>query len=256
MPALSARTKLAPLFAPAQRRLFQRVLDVLGRGGVDFAVAGAFAFQRYTGIFRFTKDLDLFLSAGDLSPALACCRQAGLRARVVDPVWLAKAHRGDHYVDLITGMSNGVLRVTPAWIRLAPHDTILDRRVRVLAAEELLLSKLFVTRRERFDGSDICHIIYCCGARLDWPRVLAGTGEHWELLLWHLLLFRYVYAGAAGCVPPALWRELLARRPAGAGFRGTLIDPLMFAPDVEAWGLDDLEAASRAARLGRRAREA
>ncbi|MGH9488449.1 MAG: hypothetical protein ACRD04_12790 [Terriglobales bacterium] len=46
-----------------QRQLLQRVLPVLSHGGVSFAVAGAFAFQHYTGIWRFTKDLDIFLPA-------------------------------------------------------------------------------------------------------------------------------------------------------------------------------------------------
>ena len=60
---------------------------------------------------------------------------------------------------------------------------ILDVRARVLAAEELLASKLFVVRRERFDGADIAHIIFASRGTLNWERVLVLVGEHWEILL-------------------------------------------------------------------------
>jgi len=63
----------------------------------------------------------------------------------------------------------------------------------MLAPEELLVSKLFVTRRERFDGADIAHIIYATCGKLDWNQILNRAGEHWEILLWALLFFRYVY---------------------------------------------------------------
>ena len=37
----------------------------------------------------------------------------------------------------------------------------------VLAAEELIASKLFVSRRERCDGADVAHIVYRAGNRMD-----------------------------------------------------------------------------------------
>ena len=74
---------------------------------------------------------------------------------MLDPVWLAKARRGEYFVDLITGMSNGVVRVDYSWIRRASRTQIFGISARVLAPEELIASKVFVTRRERFDGADI-----------------------------------------------------------------------------------------------------
>ncbi|MGH9479461.1 MAG: nucleotidyltransferase [Terriglobales bacterium] len=252
----------APVLVAEQRQLFQRVLGALSRGGVGFAVAGAFAFQHYTGIWRFTKDLDLFLPAEKIDVALTLCRTAGLVTEITDPVWLAKAWAGDYYVDLISGMSNGVFWVTPAWIEQARPGEVLGGRYRLLAPEEMILSKLFVTRRERFDGSDVCHLVYRCGETLDWPRLIASTGEHWEMLLWHLMLFRYAYPAAPGAVPRPVWRELMSRFAAGMGgaaprasFRGSLLDPLLFAPDVTEGGLENLEDALRRRRLQARAAE-
>lgn len=255
-PPRPAPPPAAPVWVAEQRQLFQRVLRALSHGGVGFAVAGAFAFQHYTGIWRFTKDLDIFLPAEKVQVALTLCRTAGLITEVTDPVWLAKAWAGDYYVDLISGMSNGVYWVTPSWIERAHSGVVLGHRHRILAPEEMILSKIFVTRRDRFDGSDICHLLYRTGGTLDWPHLLEEVGAHWEMLLWHLILFRYVYPAAArAVVPTALWRELMQRQTAAdassppIAFRGSLIDPLMFAVDVGEWGFDNLEDESRRRRL-------
>ena len=118
-----------------------------------------------------------------------------------DPVWLAKAHRDDFFVDLITGMSNGVFAVDESWIDRSHPAEVVGVKTRVLAPEELLASKLFVIRRERFDGADIAHIVYASRGKLQWDRVMQLTGPHWEILLWALLLFHYVYPGQASYVP-------------------------------------------------------
>jgi hypothetical protein len=125
----------------------------------------------------------------------------------------------------------------------------------LLAPEEILVSKLFVTRRERFDGADIAHIVYATKGKLDWQRIVRHVGEHWEILLWSLLLFRYVYPGNSSFVPASLWQDLIGRLSHATSnpdpnqeFRGSLIDDCMFAIDVEEWGLDNMLARYRAER--------
>ena len=223
---------------------------------MSYAVAGAFALQEHTGICRDTKDLDIFLTPANASAALQCLRERGFDCEVCDPVWLYKAHRDGFFVDLITGMSNAALVVEDSWISRARPAVVHDVQSRVLGPEELLASKLFVTRRERFDGADISHLIYGTQGRLDWDRVLQLAGEHWELLLWALVLFRYVYPAQTHYVPRYVWRDLLGRfqealsRPnATARFRGSLIDDKMFAIDVKEWGLDNLMLEYRERRL-------
>lgn len=225
---------------------------LLEEAKVVYAVAGAAALQEHTGICRYTKDLDIFLSASAASAALLLLREHGFKTEVRDPVWLAKAHRGEFFVDLITGMSNGVLAVDASWIERAHPATVFGVKTRVLAPEELLTSKLFVARRERFDGADIAHIIYASRGKLQWDRVLQLTGEHWEVLLWALVLFRYVYPGQTEYVPHPVWQELLARfqravnsPDSKASFRGSLIDDRMFAIDVNEWGLENVLDARR-----------
>jgi hypothetical protein len=240
-------TSSVPRPLPAkQELLFREVLTLLNELRLPYAVSGAFALREYTGICRYTKDLDIFLSAHDASTALRHLGEHNFECEVRDPVWLAKAHRDGYFVDLITGMSNGVLAVDESWIERAHPATVVGVKTRVLAPEELLASKLFVIRRERFDGADIAHIIYSSRGGLQWDRVLQLAGEHWEILLWALILFRYVYPAQSHYVPEDLWRELLARferevssHDPAAKFRGSLVDDNMFAIDVNEWGLDD-----------------
>src|SRR6266481_1698099 len=154
-----------------QAGLYREVLTVLEEKRVPYAVSGAFALRHHTGICRFTKDLDVFLTAENAPRALSSLTERGFHCEVCDPVWLAKAHRHGFFVDLITGMSNGVIVVENSWIRRARAAEIYGVPTRVLAPEELLASKLFVTRRERFDGADIAHVIYGTRGKLDWARV-------------------------------------------------------------------------------------
>jgi hypothetical protein len=241
-----------------QEALAREVLVALERQGIPYAVAGAYALLQHTGICRTTKDLDLFLTAENSRAALRYLQGRGFQCEVCDPVWLAKVHRDNFFVDLITGMSNAAVSVEDSWIRNAQPALVLGIPTRVLAPEELLVSKLFVTRRERFDGADIVHIIYGTGGDLDWGRILLMTGEHWEMLLWSLVLFRYVYPAQTHFVPGVLWQDLVGRflklvaEPDGQGrFRGSLIDDNMFAIDVKDWGLDDVLEEYRARRLSK-----
>ncbi|HWY56112.1 MAG TPA: nucleotidyltransferase [Terriglobales bacterium] len=252
-------TSSAPAELPEkQEALAREVLLTLERERIPYAVAGAFALLQHTGIARATKDLDLFLTAENWSAALTHLKRHGFQCEVCDPVWLAKVHRDNFFVDLITGMSNAAVSVEDSWIRNALPASVLGIQTRVLAPEELLVSKLFVTRRERFDGADVAHIIYGTAGDLDWGRILHLVGEHWEMLLWALVLFRYVYPAKTHYVPAVVWQDLLARylklvlQPDGQGrFRGSLIDDNMFAIDVKEWGLDDILEEYRSRRLSR-----
>jgi hypothetical protein len=234
------------------RTLFREVLGHLNRINLPYVVAGAFALQQHTGIWRDTKDLDLFLPAEVASEALRYLEEEGFEIEITDPVWLAKAHRDGFYVDFITGMSNAVITVDQSWIDRGAESEVLGVRARVLAAEELIASKLFVNFRERFDGADIAHVIYGTRGRLDWARIRQIVGTHWEILLWEIILFHYVYPSQQDYVPREVWDDLLARlrsqldSPAQpAAFRGSLIDDKMFAIDVQEWGMENLLAEQR-----------
>src|ERR1700687_4108501 len=83
-----------------QEAMFREVLTLLEEKKVPIAVGGALALQQHTGIFRETKDLDIFLFSEDVSAAFACLTTHGFECKICDPVWLAKAFRDRYFVDL------------------------------------------------------------------------------------------------------------------------------------------------------------
>jgi Nucleotidyl transferase of unknown function (DUF2204) len=246
-------SSLPPDLSPQQEQLYREILVLLNHSRIPYAVSGAFALQQFTGIWRTTKDLDVFLTAENASAALDLLHAEGFRCEVCDPIWLAKAHRDGYFVDFITGMSNGAITVADSWIERSTPATVLDVPSCTLAPEELLVSKLFVTRRERFDGADIAHVIFASKGSLDWDRVMSLAGPHSGILLWALQLYQYIYPAQSSYVPAALWSKLIDQLRSNvlypdphARFRGSLIDENMFAIDIHEWGLDDLLSEYRA----------
>ena len=251
-------SSVRPVFPVEQEQLFREVLTLFNEKQVPYVVSGAFALQKHTGIWRNTKDLDLFLAPEDVPGAMQALKDHGFETEVRDPVWLAKAHRNDFYVDLITGMSNAIITVNRSWIERGSPFEIVGIPARVLAAEELIASKLFVTFRERFDGADIVHVIHGTRGKLDWQRIMQLVGEHWEVLLWVMMLYQYIYPAHTDYIPRAIWDDLLTRFRAEldnpdpkAHFRGSLIDENMFAIDVHEWGMENLIEHHRSKREGK-----
>jgi predicted nucleotidyltransferase len=245
-PKLPVCSSEPPTFSPEQQQLFREVLAFMNDKGIPYVVSGTFALHEHTGIWRQTKDLDLFVTPRDMRRALELFREAGYDTWVKDPVWLGKVMRSNYYVDLITGMSNAVIQVDQKWIERGVPSEVLGVPAKVLGAEELMASKIFVVRRERFDGADVVHIIYAMRDMLDWERLFKLVGEHWEMLLWSLIFYRYIYPRHANEIPRWVWHDLLAKferdlvdPKLDAPFRGSLIDENMFAIDVQEWGMEN-----------------
>jgi hypothetical protein len=66
------------------RGFYRHVIKVLTRAGVPFLVGGAYAFARYTGIERHTKDLDIFVRSADCEPTLKLLADAGYATSLAD----------------------------------------------------------------------------------------------------------------------------------------------------------------------------
>jgi hypothetical protein len=231
---------------PTAREFYRRVMRRLEAQGVPFLVGGAYAFERYTGIARHTKDFDLFVHPRDVDRALVLLAAEGCATDVPFPHWLAKAQRGDEVVDLIFSSGNGVALVDDDWFRHAVADTVLGEPVRLVPAEEMIWSKAFVMERERYDGADVAHILRASAETLDWPRLLARFGDAWRVLLHHLVIFGFVYPCDRARVPAAVMRELMGRldreltRSAPERVcQGTLVSRAQYLVDVERWGYAD-----------------
>jgi hypothetical protein len=231
----------------AERVVYRRALEALNTAGLPFVVAGAYAIYEHTGIYRKTKDLDLFFEPASVVPAARALREAGFVTRLEDAHWLAKATAGEYFVDLIYGMGNGVAFIDEGWMRSSRPGILAACPMRIAPAEELIWHRLFISERHRHDMSDILHLILCLGETLDWQRLVDRVGEHWPLLLSHLLTFGYVYPGYRTLVPAevtdrllALAREQLGREDGDMELtRGPLISEFSFTIDVHEWGFQN-----------------
>jgi hypothetical protein len=237
------------------RRLYRLALRSLNRAKVPYVVSGAYAMYEYTGIWRHTKDLDLFLERKHVARAVDALAKAGLDVEITDERWLAKARQGELFIDLIFAAGNFVAAVDATWLARARPARVLGVKTLLASPEDLIRFKAFICERHRFDGADIAHTIQGCQGKLDWRYLLDRMGEHWELLLWHLVFFRYCYPCRPNDVPRWVMEELFGRYrgildPAKAppdhdAFRGTLVSVFSFQADV-AKGYRDLRNELRA----------
>ena len=228
---------------PEEEGVFSKWLSILNDSGISYLVGGAFAVHKYTGIWRFTKDLDIFLKPSQLKIALDALSRAGFAVEIRDPYWLAKSVKDPYLLDLIFSVASGYIAIDDKWFESADPDTIAGIKVPIMGVEELIASKTYVTRSDRFDGADIVHLVKSVEGRIDWGRLLAILNEDDVLLLWHLLLFDYVYPGHASHLPQKLMTDLFLKAQHGwsrerdpKAFYGMMIDPGRFEVDVKDWG--------------------
>jgi len=230
-----------------EREVYKRALRALNERGIPYVVAGAYAIHEHTGIYRETKDLDVFVEPEHTVEAARVLRDAGFTTRLEQPHWLAKVFDGEPFVDLIFGMGNGLALIDAGWYQNSHPAILAATPVRVAPAEELLWHRLFIHERHRQDMGDIVHLIACVGQAMSWERLLERVAEHWPLLLAQIQIFQYVYPEIDGAVPRWVLEELLARADAEARrprsgdrvTRGTLISRFSFNIDVTEWGFRD-----------------
>lgn len=230
-----------------EREVYRRALQALNAASVPYVVAGAYAIYEHTGIYRQTKDLDLFVQPSAVIPAARALHDAGFVMRLEDLHWLAKGFVGDKFVDLIYGMGNGVAFIDEQWSRFAKTGVLAAEPVRIAPAEELIWHRLFINERHRHDMSDVVHLLLCNGDELDWERLVNRVGPHWPLLLAQLQTFSYVYPGYRSNVPSWVMEQLIEQARADIGrdeedadvTRGPMISRFSFAIDVREWGFAD-----------------
>jgi hypothetical protein len=244
MAQLPPTTRLsAPAFRDRHAEVYAQALEALAERRVPCLLGGAVAFNHFTGIWRDTKDIDVFCRPEDAQRVLDALADAGFRTEVVYESWLGKAFMGEVFVDVIWRNANGLFPVTDEWFEHAPEADLFGSRQRMVPLEELILSKIFVAGRYRFDGADILHILHATGDLVDWERLARVSGEHAGLVLAYLHMYRWGYPGWRERVPQSAM-DLLEKQALEAGssygpFRALLLDIQSFQVDVDDWGLPD-----------------
>lgn len=232
---------------PEAAAFFADALGLLKESGIPFLLSGTYAVTAYTGVQRPTKDLDVFCKAGDYPRILAWFQARGYRAEVEDERWIAKVFRDGNFFDVIFAMSNGAIAVADDWFG---QDTIVvyGVEVNITPPTALLLSKFFIQDRYRFDGADVNHVMLKQSDAIDWKRLLDQMEPFWEVLLAHLLNFRFAYPTERDRVPAWLMSELTGRLQAQVNLpparvkvcRGRLFSPRDYLIDIAEWGFADV----------------
>jgi hypothetical protein len=231
----------------ASKQFYYRALVALTEARVPFLLGGAYAFERYTGIARDTKDVDLFVRPEDCGRALKALAAKGCRTELTFPHWLGKAYCGEYFADIIFSSGNGVARVDDEWFEHAVDGEMLGVPVKLCPVEETIWSKSFVLERERYDGADVAHLLRACAHKIDWRRLLRRFGPHWRVLLSHIVLFGFIYPAERSQIPERVLQELIRNLDAelsvpGTAKRvcqGTILSREQYLPDIRCWGYRD-----------------
>lgn len=235
-------------FTPKQKEeahaFYGKALSLLNNTGTPYMLGGAFAFFNYTGIYRDTKDLDVFCKYDAYNKIMAFFAEKGYRTEITDIRWLGKIFDGDYFIDIIFNSPNNICMVDDSWYQHATKTTFEGVDTLLLPPEELIWCKVYVQNRERFDGADVNHVILKYGKQLDWKRLLTRMDMHWHVLLAQLLTFQFVYpADFHEIIPKWLFDELMSRAhdqytlppPMEKVCRGPLLDQTQYGIDIKEW---------------------
>lgn len=223
---------------------YKEALTLLNESGAEYMLGGAFAMFHYTGIYRDTKDLDVFCKYAEFPKIMAFFKERGFRTELTDARWLAKIFHGEYYIDIIFHSPNAICLIDDTWYQRATQSVLEGVDTLLIPAEELLWCKIYVHNRERYDGADVNHLILKWGEKLNWKHVLMRMDHHWHLLLAQILNFQFVYpADYQRCIPKWLFDELMQRGhdqyelpcQVEKVCRGPLIDQTQYSIDVKDW---------------------
>lgn len=217
---------------------YVEIMQALTRSAIPFMVGGGYAMARLAGIARRSKDLDLFCPEDAVKPIIEALEARGVATELTSPHWLAKAFRGEHFVDFVFNSPNGRCPVRQEWLNRAYRARVLGEPVLVMAPEEMIFCKLYLQKRFRYDGPDVHHLLLTQGPRLDWDHLVSLVGGDYPLLLAQIINFNFVFPGQRAAVPARIFRTLVERlerdledTPSG-GCRGLLLDEDHYLEDV------------------------
>ena len=205
------------LIPEAEWDLYESVIDEATARCIPFALGGAFALAAYTGAWRNTKDLDLYVLPQNRERMIDVLSSTGLtdyfQVKPYDRWWIYRGHRGECIVDIIWAMANHRAEIDDLWMS-GPSVELRGRWLRILPAEAMLWDKLYIMQRDRCDWPDVLNLLYSVGPDVDWKYLLQRMGDDSALMAAALAVFRWVAPGRAQDLPAWIWEDL--RLPAAA----------------------------------------
>ncbi len=205
---------------PDQWSIYRRVIQFAREQGVPFALGGAFAFGAYTGQWRNTKDLDIYVQPQHRDAMVDVLERSGLSDYYdllpYDRRWIYRGFLDGTIVDIIWAMANQRAQVDEIWITGGREVALNGESVPAIPAEELIWAKIYIVQRDRCDWPDVLNLIHTAGPNLNWKRLLDRLGQDWQLLRSVLVLFTWLAPGRARLLPEWLWERVELAVPEAA----------------------------------------
>lgn len=191
--------------------LYRAVIDEACAHGIDFALGGAFAVATYTGSWRNTKDLDLYVPPAEKDKMIEVLATLGFKdyydEKPYDRWWIYRAIKDGTIIDIIWAMANHRQQIDELWMS-GPSVDLLGHKLKVLPAEAMVWDKLYIMQRERCDWPDVLNLLYHVAADLDWEYLLARMGDDRPLMAGVMSVFQWMSPGRAQSVPAWVWSDL------------------------------------------------
>jgi hypothetical protein len=204
-----------------QWAFYDDVLATARETGRPFAIGGAMAWATYSGYYRNTKDIDLYIPERDKQIFIDAVTKIGTKdyfeTLQYDRGWIYRSTRDDCIADLIWAMANYVRPLDDDYFKAETTLLLHGNRYPVLPAEELIMNKLYIMQRKRCDWFDVFNLLYYMEGKLDWDRLIAKMGENAILLGSVLRVFAWLCPGRVKTFPESLWRKLNLPIPPGDG---------------------------------------
>jgi predicted nucleotidyltransferase len=160
-------------FADIERTL-KRATAALRDAGVPFLLGGSIASWARGGP-ETRHDLDLIVKEEDAERGLEVLAQTGMRPERPPEGWLFKAWDGDVQVDLIFAPKG--LEMTDEVIERGEEMEVLAIRIRVMALEDVLATKLLALDEHSLDYSSLLQIVRALREQIDWEAVRERTNS-------------------------------------------------------------------------------
>src|SRR5258706_10269900 len=198
---------------PAEQwAIYKQAIPATRRAGIHSLIGGGFGLAAYTGRWRNTKDMDLYIMPGDRGRMIQVLGEAGFGdyhdTQPYDRGWIYRSTRDGTIVDVIWSMANRRAEVDPIWFQKAKSLMIRDEVVQLVSPEELLWCKLYVFQRDHCDWTDALNLIYAVGPWLDWDHLLERLANDLPVLRAALTFFGWLSPGRAAQIPENIRQRL------------------------------------------------
>ncbi len=152
----------------------KRAAAALREAQVPFLLGGSLASWARGGP-ETRHDLDFIVKRDDAERALKALEEAGMRPERPAEDWLLKAYDGDVLIDVIYEPATGP--VTDETFERADEIEVLSTRMRLMALEDIMVTKLVALDETHLDYSGALDVARSLREQIDWSEVRERTRD-------------------------------------------------------------------------------